>query len=133
MRPAVDHPICARLYARQSQQADRAGLAARGAQLLAGLTGRVLEIGAGNGLNFAHYPPTVSEVVAVEPEPRLRELALSAARDAPVAVGVVEALAEELPFEDASFDAAVASLVLCSVTYVPAARPFGRGYREGVT
>jgi hypothetical protein len=53
----VDHPFCPRLFVRQSVQADRLGFADRPAQLLEGLSGRVLEIGAGNGLNFRHYPP----------------------------------------------------------------------------
>jgi SAM-dependent methyltransferase len=104
----VDHPLCARLYVRQSRQAERLGLAQRRAGLLAGLTGRVLEVGAGNGLNFAHYPSSVTELVAVEPEPRLREHARRAAREAPVSVTVVDAVAEQLPFEDGCFDAAVA-------------------------
>jgi ubiquinone/menaquinone biosynthesis C-methylase UbiE len=117
----VDHPLCARLYVRQSAQADRRGLAARRAQLLDGLAGNVLEIGAGNGLNFGHYPPSVAEVVAVEPERRLRELALRASADAPVPVRVVDAVAERLPFAAAEFDAAVASLMLCSVVDVDAA------------
>jgi ubiquinone/menaquinone biosynthesis C-methylase UbiE len=115
MAGAVDHPLCARLYARQSRQAERLGLAERRVQLLDGLAGRVVEIGAGNGLNFRHYPASVTEVAAVEPERHLRELAERAARDAPVPVGVVDALAEQLLFADGSFDAAVASLVLCSV------------------
>jgi ubiquinone/menaquinone biosynthesis C-methylase UbiE len=113
--PTVDHPRCARLYARQSIEADRLGLADRRAQLLEGLAGRVLEIGAGNGLNFRHYPATVDEVVAVEPERHLRELAVTAAADASVPVTIVDALAEELPAADAAFDAAVASLTLCSI------------------
>jgi SAM-dependent methyltransferase len=111
----VDHPICARLYVRQSEQAERLGLAARRAVLLEGLAGTVVEVGAGNGLNFAHYPTTVTEVVAVEPEPRLRKLAQRAAGEAPVPVTVIEGLAEALPFDAPAFDAAVASLVLCSV------------------
>lgn len=89
-------------------------------ELLADLTGRVIEVGAGTGLNFGHYPSSVSEVVAVEPEPYLRAKAEEAAAAAPVTVKVVDGVADELPAEDATFDAGVASLVLCSVP-VPAA------------
>jgi SAM-dependent methyltransferase len=117
----VNHPLCARLYARQSVQAERLGLADRRAQLLAGLSGRVLEIGAGNGLNFRHYPASVDEVVAVEPEGHLRGLAVEAASSPAVPVTVVDALAEQLPYADASFDAAVASLTLCSIAGVEGA------------
>ena len=72
-------------------------------------------MGAGNGLNFAHYPPTVAEIVAVEPEPFLRARALEAAEAAPVPVSVVDGTSTALPLDDASCDAGVASLVLCSV------------------
>ncbi|MET9678102.1 class I SAM-dependent methyltransferase [Streptomyces sp. NPDC006482] len=120
--PHVHHPLFARFYARVSVSADaRGGLGALREELLAGLTGRVVEIGAGNGLNFAHYPIGVSEVVAVEPEPHLRQLAEEAARRAPVPVTVLPGTAEALPTEDGVFDAAVASLVLCTVRGVPAA------------
>jgi SAM-dependent methyltransferase len=84
-------------------------------EALSGLTGRVFELGAGTGSNFAHYPPTVTTLIAAEPEPYLRERALAAAAAAPVDVEVVDAVADELPFEDGSFDAAVACLVLCTV------------------
>ncbi len=84
-------------------------------ELLAGLYGRVVEIGAGNGMNFSHYPSTVGEVVALEPETYLRDKAQAAARAAPVPVSIRDGRAVPLPFEDASFDAAVASLVLCTV------------------
>lgn len=84
-------------------------------ELLAGLRGRVLEVGAGNGLSFAHYPSSVTEVVALEPEPYLRARAEQAANAAPVHVSVRGGVAETLPDEAASFDAAVASIVLCSV------------------
>jgi ubiquinone/menaquinone biosynthesis C-methylase UbiE len=120
MAARIEHPLCARLYVRQSEQAERLGLADRRAQLLAGVSDRVLEIGAGNGLNFAHYPTAVTEVIAVEPEPHLRQHAVRAVREAPVPVTVVDAVAEELPFAAAEFDAAVASLMLCSVADVPA-------------
>ncbi|MEE1815731.1 class I SAM-dependent methyltransferase [Streptomyces sp. SP18ES09] len=121
-RPAVHHPWFARFYARFSVSADaRGGLAALRAELLAGLCGRVVEIGAGNGLNFSYYPAGVTEVLAVEPEARLRALAEEAARRAPVPVTVVPGTAEALPGPDGAFDAAVASLVLCTVRDVPAA------------
>ncbi len=84
-------------------------------RLLAGLSGRVIEVGAGTGANFAHYPTTVSEVVAVEPERYLRERAERAATQAPVAVSVVDGVGDLLPGEDGSFDAGVAALVLCTV------------------
>ena len=84
-------------------------------RLLAGLSGRILEVGAGNGLNFPHYPAAVTEVLAVEPEPYLRRLALAAARQAPVPIRVVAGTAEALPAPDGAVDAVVASLVLCTV------------------
>ncbi len=85
------------------------------AELLAGLRGRVLEVGAGDGRNFAHYPAEVTEVVAIEPEPYLRRLASAAAGAARVPVAVLDGTAELLAHEDGAFDAAVSSLVLCTV------------------
>jgi ubiquinone/menaquinone biosynthesis C-methylase UbiE len=82
---------------------------------LLGLSGRVIELGAGDGRNFSLYPPEVTEVLAVEPEPYLRGYAEKAARDATVPVTVVAGVADRLPAQDASFDAGVASLVLCTV------------------
>jgi ubiquinone/menaquinone biosynthesis C-methylase UbiE len=109
------HPIFARMWIKGSEAAERRGAADHRRELVAGLEGRVLELGAGNGLNFPHYPDAVTEVVAVEPEPTLREAASAAAADAAVPITVVDGVADALPAEDASFDAAVASLVLCSV------------------
>ncbi|MEJ8655775.1 class I SAM-dependent methyltransferase [Streptomyces sp. MS1.AVA.4] len=115
-RDAVHHPVFARFYARFSVSADlRGGIAAYREELLAGLSGRVIEIGAGNGLNFAHYPAAVSEVVALEPERTLRKLAVTAALHADVPVDVVPGAAEALPVKSEAFDGAVVSLVLCSV------------------
>ncbi|MFF9864492.1 class I SAM-dependent methyltransferase [Streptomyces sp. NPDC013953] len=122
MRDTVHHPLFARFYARVSVAMDaRGGVAAYRDELLDGLSGRVIEIGAGNGLNFAHYPGAVSEVVAIEPERRLRQLAASAALRAEVPVDVVPGAAEALPVKSEAFDAAVASLVLCTVRDVPRA------------
>jgi SAM-dependent methyltransferase len=111
---AVRHPIFARFFDRFSQGMEQEVGPYRD-EMLAGLSGRVLEIGAGNGMNFARYPATVDEVVALEPEPYLREKAEAAARSAPVRVTVRDGVAHPLPLEDDSFDVAVASLVLCSV------------------
>jgi len=84
-------------------------------QLFKGLVGRVIEIGAGSGSNFAYYPPEVTEVLAVEPEQNLREAAAEKAVTAPVPVRVTAGVGDELPAENGTFDAAIVSLVLCSV------------------
>jgi ubiquinone/menaquinone biosynthesis C-methylase UbiE len=114
------HPIFARFFDRLSRCSEREVGVYRD-RLLEGLCGRVLEVGAGNGVNFGRYPPTVEEVVALEPEPFMRRKAQRAATTAPVAVRVVDGVASRLPFESSSFDAAVASLVLCSVPDLDAA------------
>ncbi|SHN13944.1 class I SAM-dependent methyltransferase [Cryptosporangium aurantiacum] len=111
----TSHPIFARLYERYSAAVERSGYAEHRRDLLAGLHGRVIEVGAGNGLNFAHYPGTVTEVIAVEPEPRLRATAQKAASSASVPITVLDGSAEALPADDNTFDVAVASLVLCTV------------------
>jgi ubiquinone/menaquinone biosynthesis C-methylase UbiE len=84
-------------------------------RLLAGLRGRVIEIGCGEGRAFELYPARVESVLAVEPDPTARAAAAERARSAPVAVEVVAGVAERLPAADGAFDAAVAVWVLCSV------------------
>jgi len=95
--------------------AERRGGAEHRRALLTGLTGRVVEVGAGSGANFAHYPATVAEVVAVEPEPYLRERAQRAAAHAAVRVSVNDGDGDHLPGDAGSYDAGVAALVLCTV------------------
>ncbi|MBO3746052.1 methyltransferase domain-containing protein [Streptosporangiaceae bacterium NEAU-GS5] len=107
------NPRFARAYVAAAEGADRRGASGHRQRLLAGLSGRVIEVGAGNGRNFKLYPDAVTEVVAVEPDDTLRALAGRAPRKVPVSV--VAGHADALPGEDGGYDAAVVSLVLCSV------------------
>jgi SAM-dependent methyltransferase len=113
---SVESTRFARTYVRRSQRAEDLGGRQHRARLLSEARGSVIELGAGHGLNFAHYPPAVTGVVAVEPDPYLRGLAAMAARsgDGPP-IEVVGAVGEHLPFRDRQFDCAVTSLVLCTV------------------
>ena len=108
-------PVFARIQARASAIEERRGGAERRRQLLRGLSGRVVEVGAGSGVSFAYYPSAVSELIAIEPEPALRARAVRAAKGAPIPVQVLDGVAERLPVPDASVDAAVFAGVLCSV------------------
>jgi ubiquinone/menaquinone biosynthesis C-methylase UbiE len=111
----VHHPVFARKYARMAKEFEAKGAAEHRDETLRDLAGRVVEVGAGTGANFGHYPVTVTEVVAVEPEPYLRDIATKAATSAPVPVTVHDGVADRVPLDDASCDAGLASLVLCTV------------------
>jgi ubiquinone/menaquinone biosynthesis C-methylase UbiE len=115
---ARGHPFVARIYDRLLARSERAGLSEMRRSLLAGASGRTLEIGAGTGLNLSHYTDAVTELVLAEPDPHMAErLRARAASEPPVParVEVISAPAEQLPFEDASFDTVVSTLVLCTV------------------
>ncbi len=110
---SVEHRFFAQFFSFMSRH-ESESLRAWRRENLADLSGRVLEIGAGTGTNFALYPSTVTEVIAIEPERRLTEIAREAAKSAPVPVTVSDRAIETLdPGEP--FDAAVFSLVLCRV------------------
>ena len=100
---------------------DARGAAEHRRRLVEAARGAVVEIGAGYGATFQHYPPAVTSVLALEPDPTLRALALAAAAKAPVPVTVQDGVAESLPAADASMDVVVSSLVLCSVAEQSAA------------
>jgi SAM-dependent methyltransferase len=114
-RAAHDHPSFARAYVRLAEVADERGAREHRRRLVAGLSGTVLEVGAGHGASFALYPRTVGRVVALEPESTLRAHAVRAAQTAPVSVSVVAGTAEQPPVAAGTLDAIVFSLVLCSV------------------
>jgi SAM-dependent methyltransferase len=84
-------------------------------RVLAGLRGRVLEVGCGDGRSFEHYPTSVTQLVAVEPDPNARAVAVERADAIDVPIDVVEGTAERLPAENGSFAAVVTMGVLCTV------------------
>jgi ubiquinone/menaquinone biosynthesis C-methylase UbiE len=113
-----EHPIFARLYDRLVEGTERAGLAEMRRELLASASGRTLELGAGTGHNLEHYADAVTELVLVEPDPHMAARLRRRLADEGTAAGrpsVIEAAAEELPFDDGSFDTVVATLVFCTV------------------
>jgi SAM-dependent methyltransferase len=104
-------------YDRGFKGAEDAGLREMRRELLAQAQGRVLELGAGTGLNLDHYPEAIESLTMVEPDPhmtkQLRQKLADSGRSAEISV--VEAPGEDLPFPDGSFDTVVVTLVLCTV------------------
>jgi ubiquinone/menaquinone biosynthesis C-methylase UbiE len=111
------------VYDRGMKGTEEAGLREMRHELLAGARGRVLELGAGTGVNLTHYPETIEGLTMIEPDPhmtkRLRDKLAALGKTSEVTV--IEAPAESLPFPDDSFDTAVVTLVLCTVPDQPAA------------
>jgi ubiquinone/menaquinone biosynthesis C-methylase UbiE len=107
--------IFAAIYDRAMAGTEEAGLGERRRALLASAEGRVIEIGAGTGVNLAHYPDTVTELVLTEPEEPMARRLEAKAQASGRPTTVVRTPAEALPFPDRSFDTAVCTLVLCTV------------------
>jgi ubiquinone/menaquinone biosynthesis C-methylase UbiE len=119
-------------YDRMSAKAEKAGLGALRKELLAGASGDVLEIGGGTGANLPYYGAAVDTLTVTEPDASmLRRLERRAREHAPLAK-VLRAPAEDLPFDDATFDTVVSTLVLCGVDDQPRAlRELHRVLRPG--
>ena len=109
-----EHRVFAALYDRLGRRAERGALGARRRELLRGASGRVLEVGAGTGANFAHYPP-LERLTLTEPDAAMRRRLTTRAAGSSFPVEVREAPAEDLPVGGATVDAVVCTLVLCSV------------------
>ncbi len=114
----TSHRIFATLYERMSRSgSERSFMEPLRKEIIGQARGLVLEIGAGNGLNFAFYDPDqVERVEAVEPDPAMLRYARERVKTARVPINLTQAPAEALPFADETFDSAVATLVFCSVT-----------------
>ncbi len=108
------HRLFAASYDRMTGPVERGWLGERRGQLLAELTGDVLDVGAGTGAGLPHYRAG-ARVIAAEPDPAMRAQLARKAVGAPVPVEISDAAAESLPYPDASFDAVVFTLVLCTV------------------
>ncbi|HEU5416434.1 MAG TPA: class I SAM-dependent methyltransferase [Streptosporangiaceae bacterium] len=119
-------------YDRQMARAEKAGLGGFRERLLAGLSGDVLEIGGGTGANLPCYGPEVTSLTLTEPQPPMLRRLESRVREQRPSATVLRAPAEDLPFDDQSFDAAVSTLVLCGVDDQPRAlRELRRVLRPG--
>jgi len=119
-------------YDRQMARAEQAGLHAFRERLLAGLTGDVLEIGGGTGANLPCYGPAVTSLTLTEPQPPMLRRLERAVREHRPSATVLRAPAEDLPFDDHTFDVAVSTLVLCGVDDQPRAlRELRRVLRPG--
>ena len=130
----MPHRWFATLYDPINRMSERRVVGPLRRRLLADLSGDVLEVGAGTGANFEHYPPS-ARVIATEPDPHmLRRAQAKLATSGATNIDARMASAEQLPFPDASFDAVVCTLVLCTAGDVPRAlaemrrvlRPGGR-------
>lgn len=118
-------------YDEVMRRCDEDGFVGWREDLVRGLGGEVLEIGAGTGLMFPHYGEDAT-VTAVEPDEDALERARARAGDARARIDVLAGTAEALPFEEGRFDAVVMALVLCSIDDVPAAlREAARVLRPG--
>ena len=104
----------AAIYDRGLKLTEEAGLREMRREVLAGASGRTIDLGAGTGVNCELFPETVAELVMAEPDPHmLKRLREKVAGEA--SIETVQAPAERLPFDDNSFDTAVFTLVLCTV------------------
>jgi SAM-dependent methyltransferase len=112
------HPLFAAIYDRMAAVGEKAGMRELRAELLAGARGRTLELGAGTGLNLGHYGEAVTELLLTEPDPHMAKRLRRRISESPppFPARVIEAEAEQLPFEDASFDTVVSTLVFCTVS-----------------
>ena len=113
--PQQGHKWFAAIYDRMMASAERSFMKGVREEIAGGARGRVLEFGAGTGANFAYYGDGAEELFAIEPDPYMLERARRRAGESERTIDLRQAPAEDIPFEDASFDTVVSTLVMCSV------------------
>jgi SAM-dependent methyltransferase len=107
--------VFAGMYDKFLARVEQYGLAEKRAEMLAPAYGRTVELGTGTGLNLAHYPDSVTELVLTEPYPHMVTKLEEKVRNYPKRVQLTVAGAEKLPFEDGSFDTVAAAMIMCTV------------------
>ena len=113
------HKWFAAIYDRMMASEERTIMKKIRPQLVGGARGRILEIGAGTGANFRYYKEHgIDTVTATEPDPHMLERARRKLKEMGLSIELRQASAEELPFEDSSFDTVISTLVMCTVTDV---------------
>lgn len=105
----------AALYDRALRGTEEAGLRAMRQEVLRGAAGRTVDLGAGTGANLGLFPAAVNDLTLVEPDPHMLNNLRAKVAERQADVKIVAAGAEDLPFEDDSFDTAVFTLVLCTI------------------
>ena len=121
-------------YDHSIAKVEKAGLGDLRRGLLAEATGDVLEIGAGTGANLSHYGADITSLTVTEPEPPMLKRLEKHVREEGSPAKVLRAPAEDIPFEDDSFDTVVSTLVLCGVDDQPRSlREIRRVLRPGGT
>ncbi|MCI0371186.1 MAG: class I SAM-dependent methyltransferase [candidate division NC10 bacterium] len=116
----ISHPVFAALYDWLTWPAERGALGRRRAALVAEGRGRILDLGAGTGLNLPRLR-AAQRYVGVEPDPAMLEQARPRAAAATVPAALLLGRGEALPFPDGAFDTVLATLVFCTVPNIPAA------------
>jgi ubiquinone/menaquinone biosynthesis C-methylase UbiE len=102
-------------YDRGLKAVEEAGLRDVRREVLAAASGRTVDVGAGTGVNVELFGDEIDKLVLVEPDPHMAVRLRRRVAASGVEAEIVQAPAERLPFEDASFDTAVFTLVLCTV------------------
>lgn len=111
----MNHPLLAKIYDMVLAPTERLGVRDQRRRLMDGLSGRIIEIGAGTGLNVPLYPSSADEIHAIEPDQHMVERLVEKAGDSPVPLFLYRGDAHNLPFSDGVFDAAIITFALCTI------------------